>query len=215
MNPYELFRRMIRDLNLSAQRDLESVWRSTSGDPSALAEILAEVVQTYGDASAAIAADWYDALRVNSGVRPGFSAVIPEPAAPGTSQMVQWAAATAADEDTFKSLIAGGLQRRITNYSRNVITESSVRDPRARGWMRTGRGECGFCAMLIGRGSVYTKASVNFRSHDHCNCGAAPAWSPDNVQAITKEFVPSARRRSAETREADNARARAWIAENL
>lgn len=215
MTPYEQFSRLVRDLNLSAQRDLDSVWQASSGDPAALAEVLAEVVQTYGDASAAIAADWYDALRLDAGVRPGFAAYIPEPIAPGTSQLVAWASSTATDDDAFRSLVSGGLQRRITNYSRNVITESSVRDPRARGWMRTGGGNCGFCAMLISRGAVYTKSSVDFASHDHCRCGAAPAWSPNDVRAVRNEFVSSARNRAKESSEADNARARAWIAANL
>jgi hypothetical protein len=30
--------------------------------------------------------------------------------------------------------------------------------------------------MLIGRGAVYTEASVDFEAHDHCHCGAEPAW---------------------------------------
>jgi hypothetical protein len=30
--------------------------------------------------------------------------------------------------------------------------------------------------MLLGRGAVYTEASADFEAHDHCNCGAAPAW---------------------------------------
>lgn len=41
---------------------------------------------------------------------------------------------------------------------------------------------CDFCAMLIGRttakgGGVYSASSVAFRSHDHCNCSAAPDFS--------------------------------------
>ena len=215
MTPYEQFRRIIRDLNLSAQRDLQQVWNASGGDPVALAEVLEELVRTYGSASASLAADWYDELRADTGVRPGFTAIVPEPAAPGISALVGWAAKTATDEDSFRSLIAGGLQRRITNYSRDVITQSSVRDPRARGWMRTGTGECGFCAMLISRGAVYTKATVDFASHDHCHCGAAPAWAPDQIEAVREEFVPSARRRSEAIKKADNDRAKRWIAANL
>lgn len=215
MSPYEEFRRLIRDLNLQAQRDLQIIWQSVGGDPAALAEVLAEVVQTYGSASASVAADWYDQLRVNEGVRPGFTAVIPDPASPGTTQLVEWALAKATTEDTFRSMITGGVQRRITNYSRDVITTSSVQDPRARGWMRTGTGECGFCAMLVSRGAVYTKSTVDFASHDHCKCSAAPAWSPEQTQAVKAEFVPSARRRSEDTKQSDRDRAKAWINANL
>lgn len=215
MTPYEIFRRAIRDLNIQAQRDLEAVWRSSGGEPAVLAEILAEVVQTYGTTAAAVAAEWYDDLRADTGVRPGFSAVIPAPAEPGTTALVEWAAAKAASEESLKSLIAGGLQKRITNYSRDVVTTSSIRDPRARGWMRIGSGGCDFCAMLIGRGAVYTKATVDFSSHDHCNCSAAPSWNPAQTRAVHDEFVPSARRRSAEVKAADAERVRQWIDANL
>lgn len=215
MNPYELLRRLIRDLNLQAQRDLQEIYRSASGDPAAVEALLAEVIQSYGEAAAAVTADWYDEMRADTGVSPGFSAVIPEPADPGATALVNWAVGSATDEAALVSLIEGGLQRRITNYSRNVLTTSAVRDPKARGWMRIGTGECGFCAMLVSRGSVYTKATVQFASHDHCNCTAAPAWAPAQIQAVQAQFVPSARRRSEETKAADADRARAWIAANL
>lgn len=215
MTPYEQLRRLIRDLNLSAQRDLEAVFRSAGGDAAALAEVLAEVVQTYGSAAASVTADWFDELRVSEGIRPGFTAVIPEPRDPGTSALVNWALSSGTSEDAIASLIVGGIQRRITNYSRNVLTTSSVRDPRARGWMRTGAGECGFCAMLVSRGAVYTKASVDFASHDHCKCSVAPAWNQAQTNAVRDEFVPSAKRRSEDAKQADADRARAWIAANL
>lgn len=213
MTPYEQFRRILRDLNLDAQRDLQVLW--VGGDSAALAEVLSELVQTYGSAAGALSADWYDELRADVGVRPGFTAVVPEPREPGTRVLLEWAAAQATSEDSFRSLVSGGIQRRITNYSRDVITTSAVRDPRARGWMRTGRGECGFCAMLVSRGAVYSKATVDFASHDHCKCGAAPAWSPQQITAVKDEFVPSARRRADETKSADVERAKRWIAANL
>ena len=157
MTPYEAFRRAIRDLNIQAQRDLLAVWRSSDGDPDALAAALAVVVQTYGGAAAALAADWYDELRADVGVRPGFRAVAPEPDDPGTLALIRWAAGEATNDGTFRSLVEGGVQKRITNYSRDVVMVSSVKDPQARGWMRIGNGACDFCAMLISRGAVYTK----------------------------------------------------------
>jgi hypothetical protein len=54
---------------------------------------------------------------------------------------------------------------------------SSIADPKARGWMRVGSGRCDFCRMLIGRGAVYTESTVDFHAHDHCGCGATPAWA--------------------------------------
>lgn len=215
MSPYQQFLRLIRDLNIEAQRDLDTLWRSVGGDPVALGEVLAELVQSYGDAAAAAAATWYDEVRTDAGVTPGFQAVLPEPREPGTYALVGWAADQANSADSFRSLIGGGVQRRITNYSREVLTTSSVRDPRARGWMRVGAGACDFCAMLISRGAVYTKESVRFASHDSCHCGVAPAWSSGQVASVRSEFVPSSRRRSEAASEADRARVRAWISANL
>lgn len=215
MTPYEQFRRAIRDLNIAAQLDLDQLWRSIGGDTESLRTILPEVVQTYGSAAATLSAEWYDEVRINSGVRPGFSAIVPDPRPTGTTELLHWAMSEATSADTFQSLVEGGVQKRITNYSRDVITVSSVRDPRSRGWLRIGDGRCDFCAMLIGRGAVYTEATADFASHDHCGCGAAPGFAPDQIKAVRDEFVPSARRRSESVKDADRARVEAWIAANL
>jgi hypothetical protein len=119
--------------------------------------------------------------------------------------------ATAADGETFQSLIAGGVTKRIANGARDVVTMSSIADPASKGWMRVGAGECDFCAMLVSRGAVYSEASVEFASHDHCNCGAAPAFNPGQIKAVKSEFVPSARRKSDAVREKDRARVKDWI----
>lgn len=215
LSPYEQFRRALRDLNILSRRDIDALWRSVGADPKALMELLPELVDTYGSAAASLAADWYDEIRADSGAKGSYRALVPEPGDTGTSALVGWATSTATDEDAFKQLVLGGLQRRISNFARDTITSNSIRDPGADGWMRIGHGACDFCAMLIGRGAVYTKKSVQFHSHDDCNCGAAPAFNPEQVHKIRGEFVPSARRRSQETRDADNARVRAWIAANL
>lgn len=212
IEPYEAYRRQIRDLNILAQRDMNQLFKAgTHLTP----DILAELVETYGSAAASISADWFDELRDASGVPGRFVADIPEPEAPGTSQLLNWASAKASDSETFQSLILGGLQRRITNYGRDVVVNSTYRDTNARGWMRVGTPDCDFCAMLISRGSVYKKDTVRFRTHDYCDCSAAPVWNQGQLTALTKKFVPSARRRSEETKAEDAARARAWIAENL
>lgn len=215
MTPYEEFRRLIRDLNLDVQRELQAIWRSSNGDPAAIAELLGELVQEYGSAAAAAAADWYDELRADEGVRAGFLASVPEPPEPGTSALVHWALGEANSEAAFQTLVAGGIQKRIANYSRDTVTLNTAADPRSRGWMRIGSGGCDFCAMLIGRGAVYTKATADFASHDHCDCSAAPVWNQKQVRSVQSQFVPSARRRSDETKEADRDRVKAWIADNL
>lgn len=219
LSRYEEFRRAIRDLGIVATNDLNILWRSVRDNrdaKQALFDLLPDLTETYGAAAASIAADYYDNLRHDHEIKGRFTAVIPEPSDLGTESLIKWALSTATDGETFRSLIEGGFQRRIANGARNVVTTSSYADPKADGWLRTGRGECAFCALLISRGAVYTsEMSAEFAAHDRCHCGVAPAWNPEQIHAVRSEYVPSARRRSEATRAADNARAREWVAANL
>lgn len=166
----------------AASRELAAVWRGAEtalAIEAALRDILPALIDEYGASAALIAADWYDDLRDERGVRGRFTAIPAEISNPGAQSLVGWALAEAKDPANllaFRHLIEGGTQRRIANFSRLTVSGSSIADPQARGWMRTGTPRCDFCRMLIGRGAVYTEASADFESHDHCNCAAVPAW---------------------------------------
>lgn len=198
-----------------ARRDLATLWRqvSTAAESEmALRDILPSLIDTYGIAAGTLAADWYDDAREKAGVGGSFTAIPADTEDPGTHALIGWALAEATDYAAFQSLVEGGMQRRITDFSRGTVMNSSVSDPRATGWQRTGSGECksGFCDMLIGRGSVYrTEESATFASHDWCKCSAVPAWGGQPIPV--KPFKPSARQAT----DADRARVRAWIADNL
>jgi hypothetical protein len=218
LSRHEEFRRAVRDLGIIANGDLEVLWRSVRDArdaKAALMELLPDLVETYSLAAASLAADYYDEVRESVEARGRFRAIVPEPGDTGTRSLVAWALQDATDESSFRSLVTGGFQKRIANGARTVVTTSSTADPAAKGWMRIGAGECDFCAMLVSRGAVYTESSVDFAPHDHCNCGAAPAFNPEQVRAVRSEYVPSARRRSEAQRATDNARVRKWIATNL
>jgi hypothetical protein len=162
-----------------ASADLAALWRDVEtalAVEAALRDVLPGLVDTYGAAAATIAADWYDDLRDEREIPGHFTAVPADIAETGTQALVGWALTEATDLTAFKTLIEGGTQRRIANFARQTVMGSSVADPQARGWQRTGVGECDFCRMLIGRGAVYTEATADFQSHDHCNCGSEPAW---------------------------------------
>jgi hypothetical protein len=93
-----------------------------------------------------------------------------------------------------------------------MIRESVAADDYAQGWRRVTSGAaCGFCRMLAGRGEVYTEATADFASHDHCGCGAEPVYGQGRG---VRGYTASQRTRSDATRAADNARARAFIADN-
>ncbi len=177
-------RRDLSALTAIAANDLRVLFRGFDTAEVArdgLMDVLPRLVDVYGSAAATLGADWYDDLRDAAGARGRFTAipaVLPDRGR--TDSLARWAVSPlfAAEPDfaTTQTKVAGGLQRIIANADRDTVRVSSVSDPRARGWARAGTGRCDFCAMLIGRGAVYTEASADFESHDHCGCVAVPAF---------------------------------------
>lgn len=214
--PEEL-RTAIAELVRRANGDLAELWRlaSASEIAEALYDVLPALIDTYGIAASAIAADWYDDARAAKGVGGRFSAIAADIPNPGAQPLVAWALERSTSDEGFRGLIEGGMQRRIANFSRKSLMESSVADPRSKGWMRVGIGECEFCRMLISRGAVYTEATVRFGAHDSCRCQCAPVWGGDADVFDVEEYRRSLRNRSDSTRSSDNARAREWIEQNL
>lgn len=194
-----------------ADRDLSRLWRLVSQGANAevaLRDLLPAIIRDYGQMGAAVAAIWYDDQRLKVGAKGRFTAFPVEPDDRGAQSLVGWALRDAQDDTTLKTLIAGGVQRRIADHVRDTIAGSSVADPAARGWQRVGSGSCAFCRMLIGRGAVYTESSAYFASHDHCHCSAAPAWGGRTLPV--KPYTPSTRR----TTPADRARVRKYLREH-
>lgn len=196
-----------------AGRDLAALWRLVAAGASAetaLRDLLPAIIVQYGEAGAALAADWYDDVRAKAGVAGRFTAIPLAADDRGAQALVGWALVKAVDDASLQTLIEGGVQRRIADHVRGTITTSSIADPRADGWQRVGSGDsCAFCRMLIGRGAVYSEATVDFAAHDHDDCAATPAWS--GQPRPVKPYTPSERGTSP----ADQARARDWIAEHL
>lgn len=176
-------RREVERLALRADRDLASLWRSVESAAqahTALADVLPALVTQYGAAAATLAATWYDDLRAKQDVKGRFTAIPADLGTAGADALAGYGAAAVARHDGLTAaaqvLVSGGLQRRIAGYARQTVMDSSIADPGARGWHRTGAGECDFCSMLIGRGAVYTSSTVDFEAHDHCKCQSEPAW---------------------------------------
>lgn len=163
-----------------ANRDLTRIWGLVANGAAAdeaLFDLLPAIVREYGAAGGALAAEWYDQQREKAGVRGRFTALPIEPDDRGAQALAGWALSTATDDGALRNLVLGGVQRRVSDHVRLTVAGSSVADPQARGWMRVGDGKsCEFCSMLLGRGAVYTEATADFKSHDHCGCSAAPAW---------------------------------------
>lgn len=207
--PEEL-RRALAELNVLARDELGSIWAALrAGDnvDEALHDILPGLIDTYGAAASAVAADWYDDLRDSLGIGGRFAAIPADIEDTGAHALIGWALDTATDDGSLVALLEGGIQRRVFNFGRFTVMESSYADPGADGWQRVGVGaNCPFCDMLISRGAVYSESSADFGAHDHCNCAAVPAFSGE--PRPVKPYVPTSR----DITDADRARARAWIA---
>lgn len=71
---------------------------------------------------------------------------------------------------------AGAATRLVLDAGRDTIRQTTIADPRSAGWQRVTSGGCDFCRMLAGRGDVYSEATADFASHDHCACSAEPVY---------------------------------------
>lgn len=205
----EQLRRANLALARLAANDMASMWRQVSNAVearTALRDVLPALIRTYGMAAASLAADWYDEARLVAEASGAFTALPASLGESGADALALWATEKGSDLEAIKALTEGGMARRISNWSRETVMGSALADPSADGWQRTGVGSCAFCALLIGRGTVYSEASADFSSHDNCNCQATPAFtgSPRPV----KPYKPGPRHGN----EADYARAREFIA---
>jgi hypothetical protein len=218
-------RQALVGLTSLARRDLFRLWRAlegltAEGTRDALADLLPALGLQYGDAAAALAADWYEEVREEAEAKGRFAPVLAT--APDDARwesLAGWATSPlfqpTPDRAAALTLLTGGLQRSIADQHRLTVVESSIADPAASGWRRVGVGDnCGFCRMLIDRGHVYTEAGATFRSHDHCNCAASPAFADNVVKVSTEANRQSQTIRSDATKARDNARAREYIAEH-
>ena len=205
-------RQAIADLAELARRDLFKLLSGVAPKDyrDALAAVLPALGSAYGDAAAALAADWYESLREAAEVRGRFAPVLArEPDVGRWESLAGWAASHL---DPL-ALAAGGLQRSIADQHRLTIVGSSIADPAASGWRRVARaGACGFCKVLADRRSdgengVYTEASVQFKSHDNCACCAAPSFASNVRKVIGVPYVAS--RRNVTDR--DRARVREYL----
>jgi len=209
-----------------AVRDLTQFWGTLDVErPKVAKRQLVEVVPAltvaYGEASAVLAADWYDDMRATARVPGRFRAVMAAPfAVEYVRQRVDYGARhlfTGAPGQTLEFL-DGAVNRYVLQPGRETIRESAVADPQAVGWKRETRPSksfvsgCNFCNLLAGRGGVYKWDTAPFASHDDCHCVASPSWDQDAIEVPVDAYVASIQNSqlSAEQREERSARARDW-----
>lgn len=192
------------------------------------AAAVARLIRDHHGISAALAGRYLRALRAESGV-PGEAPLAATEAVPAEQIAGSLAATTVAP---IKSATARGVPlaqvaanafvtssgaatRMVMDGGRGTIVGSVAADEYGSGWRRITSGRaCEFCAMLAGRGAVYSGGTADFASHDHCSCSAEPVYDPSRRSAVREVFTPTERRLSEETRAKNNARVRAFIRDN-
>lgn len=194
-----------------AYADLAAWWAGLDiGDAaaaaSALAGYLPALVALYGDMAAALAADFYDQEREQSGAPGAYRARMADPVPPEQAAAVaRWAVGPLFGGEGPRAALehaAGGAQRLILQLARDTIDLSVRRDPARPRWARMPRGRsCAFCRMLAGRGAVYAtdRAAGQMRSwHNHCRCVPVPVWPgqdlPYDAEALEREYLAARER---------------------
>ena len=183
--------RQLRALTSLATKALEVRFRRLDLDDLAgmqrtLTAYLPTLVDQFGSAAAAGAADWYDDLRADSPARGRFRAVPANlPGESRTAALAGWATSTT-DRPLVLERLAGGVQRIVANADRDTITESARRDPHTVRYARhASANACAFCAMVASRGAVYrseASAGEGRKYHDKCHCIAVPVWDGGSYQ---------------------------------
>lgn len=158
----EALQRALAALSGRVEDALTAGWGQVDPFDSRSVAVLVEMLgQTYGDAAATVAADWYEVQRLEAGFADGFPAVLPdEPDASRFEALARWGTgpmyAATPDSAAALSLIGGGLQRIVADMARSTILTSVSQDSAAIGWARhASANACAFCAMLATRGAVY------------------------------------------------------------
>lgn len=167
------------------------------------------IVSTHFDMSSAAAAQYYANSRVVAdyphidvpGLRPDEDYINRVINAMGRGQFYHFSKEQdPAEASTMAQDALRGASTRMTLMGgRDTIVQAAGADPVATGWERVIEpGACSFCAMLAGRGGVYSEASVYFRAHDHCHCVARPVFKGQT--SVNKELSAAWGRETKGTR---------------
>ncbi|MFE9398661.1 hypothetical protein [Streptomyces flavidovirens] len=189
-----LTRMLVRDMRGLRRLIIPSRLQATVPD---WIEAVRALVDQYGTASAALAADYYEAERVAARVTGRFTVPLLDP--PPEEQVqnsLRWAtkdiwerdpedpATTEAQREPLDIRLAQAekkaeavAQKLVADQGRGTVQEAVRRDGQATAWARSAAlGACAFCKMLVTRRAVYKQDTADFRAHDGCHCGVVPVF---------------------------------------
>jgi hypothetical protein len=201
----EQFQRALAGLRVTVQKRMTAALRVVaeqySGDPrrfrDAAIGVMQNLTKQYGAQAGSFAAEWYNAMRTNEGIRDrfvarGFIGITDVAVEQTVRRAVAGLFTDAPDlEEVFKK-ITDRTSQYVSDSARDTIRQNSYRDSRARGWKRVSiGGTCSFCRLLVGRGGVYTRETATFKSHTGCDCAAAPSWDADAPEVPASAYAAS------------------------
>lgn len=163
------------------------------------------VVESYGAASASLAADYYEAERIAARVTGRFTVPLADPPSEEkTTESLRWATkdlwprpaeeATPAQQEPMQVRLEQAekkaeqvAQKLVADQGRGTVREAVRRDRQATAWARAAAlGACSFCKMLAIRGAVYKQDTADFRAHDGCHCGVLPVFKGQRFELSDK-----------------------------
>lgn len=104
--------------------------------------------------------------------------------------------------------LSGAGQRLAMSGARQTITRTVAERQQIAGWRRVSDGSpCAFCSMLVSRGAVYSRETVDFQAHDHCGCTPEPLYRREEEPPEVRELYEQWRRATQGTSGAGAVRA--------
>lgn len=166
-------RRALNRLSQAAQGSWRAVWAELRASDrvlvrKAVTEAWVEVVGTYGDMAAALAADLFEAHAVELGIQPRLD-MVPSVNPDRAAARLGWALSTPNAAGNMAVL----LDELVKQPYRSTYQDSAIKS--GAGWARvpTGAETCAFCLMLASRGATYRTAETAGRGkkyHGDCDC---------------------------------------------
>lgn len=175
-------------------RVLASLWPRLESDRSDFRLRLYALVTRFAQSSASLAADDYAERRAAAGVRGPFT--VPHAAPPSVRQFdsnLNWSLSSLeTDPATARKNLDGSMTRLVLDAGRETVISAVEKDPHAHAWAReTQPGCCYWCAMIAGRGAVYTSARAageGNQFHNHDKCVAVPVFGAYEPTAHARQW---------------------------
>lgn len=169
--------------------DFTGGYESRKASRDLVIEFFKELVGTYGDAAATLAADFYEELAEAAGERVA-PAALAEPAEGSMEGSVRYAARNLFGQQASAALFAEAVERSVKTYvkkmANDTMSKNAARDGAGHGVrfarVPTGPETCAFCITLASRGFVYASpetAGEFDHYHDDCDCRVVAGFGDD------------------------------------